>query len=499
MVFLGSSGKSCLSNLGKRARMEGNAISLKLIFTFCFLAFHCVSTGETGLSPTNSSQNGCRNSTDPTPNLSKILKSRTNSIQHNSDKPLSQHSKTNAAQSYGRDRRLLKKMSTNKFGNKPSDFNGKSFANTSVTSKANDTDKNYTDQQFCKKRMQPVSIVYAVFLILIILVALTGNTTAFIIIISSRILRKQTMYYFLASLALTDILVALSTIPVKFKQTLHNQEFCMSLNVCKFLFISDGLFTTASIMHLLMIAVDRLLQIMFPYMYPRLNTKKRSILVIVLVWLYSAIWAALSTFDWSKPTASTILIEFNRQRRERYCYNNNKVYFIVLYCVVFIIPLIMMLVAYSFILKVAWKLEKKITKDGQPVNRCGRRRSLYVRELRASKTVVVVFAAFIVCYLPVCVITLSSFFHPKHYTKFSKKHPHGFLAVYIIFVQSLPPLNHCVNPFIYVIMNKEFGKVFRTTLFRLLGKPVSVNTYASPSILSSRRKPVQKQGDNILV
>ena len=458
--------------------MPARRMSLQLTVGFHSLMFYLVSGVKTRLAPTWISHHNDLTSTELNLHFSSILRhAEANSAEDNSGTNLSQITTTHPAESNTRVRNLI------------------GLSNTSNQSMSNSTEvTEIYSEEYCQEPMQVKSIIYAVFLLVVILVTAIGNITVLLSIILSKALLRQIMYYFLASLALSDILVALCTLPIKFKQTLHNQEFCMSLHVCKFLFISDVLFTTTSITHLLVIAMDRVLQIKFPFGYPTFITKKRSVTIITIVWLYSAIWAALSSFDWSNPTEQSISIGVHSQR---FCFNDNKVHFLVLYSIVFIIPLIIMIAAYSFILKVTWRLEKKMMNNELQVRVCGRKRTLYMRELRASKTVVAVFTAFIVCYLPVCIITFSVVLHPELYSEFSEKHPDGFVAVYIIFVQSLPPLNHCLNPFIYAIMNQEFRRVFRMAILRLLGKPVSFNSYASPKHLNSKSKPIQQRGDYV--
>ena len=466
-----------------------------------FLAFHGVySLREANLPSANISLKTYYGGLDLTSNLSRILNNGTNSTKGNPSTHLKTLSTANKVESNAKDSDLKGQVSTENFGNMSVDLREQSVKNNSHQNKTNLTGLGqYDNVNYCKQPVQAISAVYSVFLFVVILITVTGNTTVFTGILLSRALRKQTMYFFLASLAFSDVLVAVSTLPIKIKQTLDNQHFCMSLDICKFLYVSDTMFATTSITHLLVIAVDRLLQIKIPYVYPKLITKVRSSMVIMLVWLYSAIWAALSTFDWSNPATKSISID---EYNQRVCLNDNKIYYIVLYSAVFITPLLVMIIAYSFILKVAWGLEREIINNELPLSACGRKRTLYMRELRASKTVVAVFTAFIVCYLPVCAMTFSSFLDPNIYNEFRGKHPNGFLAVYVIFVQTLPPLNHCVNPFIYVIMNRKFRYIFKAALFRLLGKPVSHNTYASSvsrrkNSLNSRRRSSQQQGNSV--
>ena len=136
-----------------------------------------------------------------------------------------------------------------------------------------------------------------------------------------------------------------------------------------------------------------------------------------------------------------------------------------------------MIIAYSLIARVAWKQESAI-KASQVISGTKRKQKKFsLREMKASKTVALVFSAFVICYLPVCILTLWSVADRDLFRNLQKSRPNLFMGIYIIFVQALPPLNSCVNPLIYAVFSKIFRKASRTLLYRILGKPISNDTY----------------------
>ncbi|XP_026482415.1 G-protein coupled receptor moody-like [Ctenocephalides felis] len=71
-------------------------------------------------------------------------------------------------------------------------------------------------------------------------------------------------------------------------------------------------------------------------------------------------------------------------------------------------------------------------------------------EWRITKMVLAIFLSFVVCYLP---ITIAKVADPE--VKYPGLHIMGYILLY---------LSACINPIIYVIMNKQYRQAYKTVL-----------------------------------
>ena len=306
--------------------------------------------------------------------------------------------------------------------------------------------------------------IFTAFLSVELFVAVTGNAAVCIVILSSRYLRSQVTNYFIISLAVSDIFVTLFTLPVRILETLHNWNFCVGLSACRLFFSMDALFNVASVTNLFLITIDRFLAITQPFQYNSMMSSGTALLLIGCTWVYSSIWSGLSVFDWNNPSRSSIQVARNVDTRTnatmewKVCQNVNKTYYTTVFSAVFIIPLLIMGVMYVQIWKQAIKHARSITalecidQKESKMKRDNRHR----REVRATKTIAIVYGAFLVCWLPVCVISISANWCQECFSKFRRENPVAFDVIYFIFVYILPPLNSCLNPLIYTIFSKQF-------------------------------------------
>ena len=129
----------------------------------------------------------------------------------------------------------------------------------------------------CDTPTQSEYIAQAVFLIIILLVTLLGNSLVCTSVILYRRLCTVTNL-FVVSLAVSDLLVALLSLPFRINQTLNNFSWCNSMAMCQTWFIVDLLSTTASIWNLVMISIDRFIAIVHPFKYQKFMTKRNACL-----------------------------------------------------------------------------------------------------------------------------------------------------------------------------------------------------------------------------
>lgn len=281
------------------------------------------------------------------------------------------------------------------------------------------------------------SIVAAVFVGILILVTLFGNILVCISFYSFPNLRTI-CNYFIVSLSVADILVALLAMPIWFIVQLNNTIWprVLPAELSSFWQCIDIFCGTSSIMNLTAVSVDRMLAIVTPFRYPKILTSKKAVVVILSVWMYSAAIAGSRLAQW--PGRS---------------------YLHFVSTVSFFLPLSLVIVMYTVIFVVVKIQVYRIGSAG------GKE---HATEMKAAKTIAVVIGAFVVCWLPFFVIVVGHANDPKF------SYP---MEVYNMF-KWMEYLNSCLNPVIYTCMNRTYRRAFKRLFNRV---------YLKQTVGSSRR------------
>lgn len=136
------------------------------------------------------------------------------------------------------------------------------------------------------------------FMFPIIFLSIAGNIIVVIAICRYPYLRV-TNNTFLASLAVADCAVGILAMPPNALQLLSGHWYLKSF-MCRFWFTCDVLFSTASIMHLCCVSIDRYLSISDAYTFSYLNedpTKSWRVRVMIAsVWIVSSLLSFVCIF-----------------------------------------------------------------------------------------------------------------------------------------------------------------------------------------------------------
>ena len=318
----------------------------------------------------------------------------------------------------------------------------------------------------CSLPTQPLFIVYSLFLVLIMLATVFGNILVIAAVYRYHCLRRMTNF-FIISLALSDLLVGLGNLPLRIHLSVHNNNWCLDkavevVTVCAYWIVTDTVFSCASMCNLVVISIDRFLAIMRPYQYQNRMTRQVGFSLVTFVWVYSIMWGVLSLVDWtgdSTPDNPHIYVTWSRSN-ERTCGKQDKMYYTTAMGVAFLLPLLIVIVMYSFVLRVAYTQAKAV--DSHDTNK-GKRRIL--RELKATKTIAMVIGVFVVCWLPFFILIVLSLWCKSCFEPFVVNRALSF-SVRIVFVFVLPVMNSSLNPLIYTVFNKEFRSAFSRMLCR---------------------------------
>lgn len=274
----------------------------------------------------------------------------------------------------------------------------------------------------------------ATFTVILVLGTIIGNVL--VIAAFSLHLRMRTVTnYFVVSLACSDLCVALFSMPVWAAYLLTGPMWVLGETLSRVWTVIDILMGTASIMNLMAISFDRYLCITSPLRYLELMTTPRVIFIIAFVWIYSLGIAIAGFILYDKP-----------------------IFMLVEMILCFCIPLVVIIVAYSIIFKVALRHITQIH-TAMPSHNHDSHNS-FMKELKAAKTLAVVVGAFVICWAPfVTLNVIYSLCSPILGCPCPVISPEIILAT-----KWMHYGNSLLNPLIYGFTNRDFRTAFKALL-----------------------------------
>ncbi|KAL2089738.1 hypothetical protein ACEWY4_014426 [Coilia grayii] len=153
--------------------------------------------------------------------------------------------------------------------------------NTTTTSAAGPLD--YT----AEGEEEPLPLRWASLLILLVIIPTIGGNILVIMAVSLERKLQNATNYFLMSLAVADLLVGLLVMPLALLSVLFNSDWPLPEFLCPIWLFLDVLFSTASIMHLCAISLDRYIAIKRPIQHSQYKSRSKAMAKIALVWFIS--------------------------------------------------------------------------------------------------------------------------------------------------------------------------------------------------------------------
>ena len=191
----------------------------------------------------------------------------------------------------------------------------------------------------------------------------------------------------------------------------------------------------------------------------------------------------MGTFTWERPLEIAIRIE--TVNRERYCYSYNKNYYSVLVVVIYVIPICVTTGFYMLVLNISLKQAAAISKGS--VRRTSKWKQLS-DDIKGIRTVGTVFLAYTFTWVPHMVTLIIQYWYPEVMYKFRWATPMRYDITTTIINNILPPINSCMNPFIYFVLVAQFRRALKDLLLKLLRRPRHY-LYESPE----RRETLKKR------
>ncbi|XP_051534297.1 5-hydroxytryptamine receptor 2A [Myxocyprinus asiaticus] len=319
----------------------------------------------------------------------------------------------------------------------------------------------------------------ALFILVFIFLTVAGNILVIMAVSIENKLHNATNF-FLCSLAVADMLVGFLVMPASLISILYNYTWPLPEALCPIWIFLDVLFSTASIMHLCAISLDRYIGIRNPIQYSRSNLHCKAMLKIISVWTVSIVL--------SLPIPVMGFQDKKKVFVNSTCTLNEPRFVLVGSFVAFIVPLVIMVVCYYLTLRVlqqhstSFPTERKSHSkdssaeisdssllDNDPVNKKptsgpgkhlfkaqgqGRRGMMQAikNEKRASKVLGVVFFLFLVMWCPFFITNVLVAICQENCSKY-------FYMLINLFVW-VGYISSGVNPLIYTLFNKTYRQAF---------------------------------------
>lgn len=298
-------------------------------------------------------------------------------------------------------------------------------------------------------------------IIIVITGSVCGNLLVCLAIGLNKRLRKTTNY-FIFSLAISDLLTALFSMPFDVEGDFTQHQWSKGEFMCNFRVFMYLIAAPTSILNLMAVSLDRFFAISWPLKYCTMINPKIALLVIAVIWLYTLLFTTVGMVCWPYYEHSVV--------NGQCSFNIDPYYSAVNSAVNFILPTVIMCVIYFNIYTIARKHAKRIAKQEASfptVLSCSNEDSGAItsekkrisKNIKAAKTIAIIVSTFLLCWMPLTLTSMIVVFC-------GKKCLVGInLQLWRVFLV-LAYTNSAMNPILYSFFNKEFRESF-LKLFKL--------------------------------
>lgn len=302
-------------------------------------------------------------------------------------------------------------------------------------------------------------------LCVLIVSTLLGNTLVCAAVIKFRHLRSKVTNSFVISLAVSDLFVAVLVMP--WRAVSEVAGIWLFGRFCDTWVAFDIMCSTASILNLCIISMDRYWAISSPFRYERKMTRRFAFLMIGVAWTLSILISFIPVqLNWHRADKSTADNPDNCNA------SLNRTYAISSSLISFYIPVVIMVGTYTRIFRIAQTQIRRISsleRAAEPRAQSQSHRASthdenslktsFKRETKVLKTLSIIMGVFVFCWLPFFVLNCVVPF--CHLDKVGEL-PCVSDTTFSIFVW-FGWANSSLNPVIYAF-NADFRKAFSTIL-----------------------------------
>ncbi|KAM3878508.1 D(1B) dopamine receptor [Diretmus argenteus] len=323
-----------------------------------------------------------------------------------------------------------------------------------------------------------VRTVTGCLLSLLILCTLLGNILVCAAVLRFRHLRTKVTNIFIVSLALSDLFVAILVMP--WKAVAEVAGYWPFGTFCNVWVAFDIMCSTASILNLCIISVDRYWAISSPFRYERKMTQRVAFVMISITWTLSVLISFIPVqLNWHKASdddATGTRNSSDSEQMEENCDSSlNREYAISSSLISFYIPVAIMIVTYTRIYRIAQIQIRRIASLERAAEHAQSCRSSRLecqhhntlktsirRETKVLKTLSVIMGVFVCCWLPFFILNCMVPFCDRPATDRNAGPPCVSETTFDVFVW-FGWTNSSLNPIIYAF-NAEFRKAFASLL-----------------------------------
>uniref|UniRef100_A0A4W5LTY3 5-hydroxytryptamine (serotonin) receptor 2C, G protein-coupled-like 2 n=1 Tax=Hucho hucho TaxID=62062 RepID=A0A4W5LTY3_9TELE len=374
----------------------------------------------------------------------------------------------------------------------------------------------------------------ALLILMVIFFTVAGNILLILAVSLERKLQNATSF-FLRSLAVADMLVGFLVMPVSLINILYDYVWPFPRPLCHVWIYLDVLFSTASIMHLCAISLDRYVGICNPIQHSRSNTLSKAKAKIALVWTISIV---IST-----PIPVIGLYDEGKVFVNGTCVLNEHSFVLVGSFVAFFVPLVIMVVSYCLTVRVLQHQASDFLHGGQasinrpvllritprspagdslrllkqdpasealpavgssdvsvsqtslqPISPAGRQEpggagmaQSIKNERRASMVLGVVFFLFLIMWCPFFITNVLSVLCEDSIISLCNK---PVLAVLLKVFVWVGYVSSGVNPLVYTLFNRTYRQAFHRYLQCIYHSPPAMSTPANPAVPVNTVTPI---------
>ncbi|XP_045548737.1 melanopsin-B [Salmo salar] len=337
------------------------------------------------------------------------------------------------------------------------------------------------DRGFFRKVDVPDQAHYIVacFVVVIGAVGVGGNALVMYAFFSNKKLRTPPNY-FIMNLAVSDFLMAITQSPIFFVNCLY-KEWVFGETGCKMYAFCGALFGITSMINLLAISIDRYIVITKPLQALHWTSKRRTSVVIVIVWLYSLAWSLAPLFGWSSYIPEGLMTSCTWD----YVTSTpaNRSYTLMLCIFVFFIPLAIISYCYLCMFLAIRTASRDMEKLGSQVRKSTLIQQQSIKtEWKLAKIAFVVIIVYVMSWSPYACVTLIAWAgYGRALSPYSKAVPAVIAKASAIY-----------NPFIYAIIHSKYRDTLaeKVPCLHFLAQPHRKGCISMSNSESSFRDPM---------
>ncbi|XP_030196813.1 D(1)-like dopamine receptor [Gadus morhua] len=301
-------------------------------------------------------------------------------------------------------------------------------------------------------------------LFVLIVSTLLGNTLVCAAVIKFRHLRSKVTNFFVISLAVSDLFVAVLVMPWK---AVSEVAGCWTFGrFCDTWIAFDIMCSTASILNLCIISMDRYWAISSPFRYERKMTQRFAFVMIGVAWTLSVLISFIPVqLNWHKAAVDNDTAEDNNA--EDCNASLNRTYAISSSLISFYIPVVIMVGTYTRIFRIAQTQIRRISSLERAAGHSAQNnnhvesslKTSFKKETKVLKTLSIIMGVFVFCWLPFFVLNCVVPFCDLNTLGDPLCVSDTTFNIFVWFGWA----NSSLNPVIYAF-NADFRKAFSTIL-----------------------------------